>query len=89
MLMAQLSTYDKFESCHMLTAEPLTYDNFLFLFLENNRKTCHMLTAQQSTYDMFGLIELYGRECSVTEGTLRLLRRLGEEWINRKIGVLS
>ena len=53
MLMAQPSTYDKFESCHMLTAEPSPYDNFLFLFLETNRKTCHMLTAQPSTYLFF------------------------------------
>ena len=44
-LMAQPSTYDKFESCHMLTSEPSTYDNLLFLLLETNRKTCHMLTA--------------------------------------------
>ena len=57
MLMAQPSTYDKFESCHMLTAEQSTYDNFLFLFLETNRKTCHMLTAQPSTYPFFKKIE--------------------------------
>ena len=31
MLIAQPSTYDKFESCHMLTAEGSIYDNFLFL----------------------------------------------------------
>jgi hypothetical protein len=48
-LTAQLSTYKKFESCHTLTAEPSTYDNFLFLFLETNRKTCHMLTVELST----------------------------------------
>ena len=60
--MAQPSTYDIFNSCHMLTAEPSTYDNILFLLLETNRKTCHMLTAEPSTYDMFAFIELYGRK---------------------------
>ena len=53
MLMAQPSTYDKFESCHMLMAEPSIYDNYLFFLLEINRKTCHMLTAQLSTYPFF------------------------------------
>ena len=43
-------------------AELSTYNNYLFHFLETNRKTCHMLTAQPSTYDMFWLIELYGRK---------------------------
>ena len=28
MLMGQPSIYDKFESCHMLTAEPSRYDMF-------------------------------------------------------------
>ena len=76
--MVQPPTYDMFDSCHMLTAEPSTYDSFLFILLETNRKTCHMLTAQPSalskmltchiltaqpsTYDMFALIELYGRK---------------------------
>ena len=39
MLMAQTSTYDMFDSCHMLTAKPSTYDNFLSLLLATNRKT--------------------------------------------------
>ena len=37
----------------MLTAEPSTSDNYLFVFLEANRKTCHMLTAQPSRYPFF------------------------------------
>ena len=53
MLMAQPSTDGKFESCHKLTAEPSTYDNFLFFFIETNRKTCHMMTVQLSTYPFF------------------------------------
>jgi hypothetical protein len=36
------------------------YDNFLWVFLETNRKIYHFLTAQTSTYDMFWLIEING-----------------------------
>ena len=37
----------------MLTAEPSTYDMFLFRFLKIKIKTYHMLMAQPSTYDNF------------------------------------
>ena len=48
MLMAEPSTYDMFDSCRTLMAEPSK-----FLLLETNRKTSHMLTAQPSTYPFF------------------------------------
>ena len=52
MLMAEPST-------DMLTAQPVTYDMFLFQSIliskyENIKfESCHMLTAEPSTYDMF------------------------------------
>ena len=60
----------------MLTAQPSTYDMFLFQSIyiskyeisrQHNHsfskiQTCHMLMAQPSTYDMFALIELYSRK---------------------------
>ena len=52
MLMAQPSTYNKFES-YMLTAEPTMYEKFVFLFFKTNIKISHMLMAQPSTYPFF------------------------------------
>jgi hypothetical protein len=49
MLMAKTSTYDNFQTYHMLMAEPSTYFHFL-KFKYFKRKTCHMLMAQPLTY---------------------------------------
>ena len=63
--MAQPPTCNTFDSCHMLTAEQSTYDNFVFPLLETNKKTCHMLTAEPSTYDnfLFPLLETNRKTC--------------------------
>jgi hypothetical protein len=51
--------YDKFESCHMLMAEPWTYNNFEFILFETSRKTCHMLTAEPSSHLFFFKMQTY------------------------------
>ena len=64
---ARLSTYDKFESCHMFYFSFIFVDASAINIAVNFQKvqTSCMLMAQPSTYDMFQLMELYGRKYRV------------------------